>query len=305
MNRPKSDLLRLTILDLAQNGLADRTVSSLALGNISILNLADNAISLLKPLSRLLGLVTLNLNNNKVADVDEVAHLDKLPMLQSVDFSYNPICADADYRSQVLGRFPNRIHEIMVNIKQDGNTSQTVEFPKLLHIFIRYRQVRVREFEGSWRHVYKQFAHLIFCYFQFPYGKTKFDPFYSAGRHHTFSRRAGNGESDLGPSPGQVVFRGRRVKIGDWSLFQLANRFHSLIFLHYFFLTISAASPLALQTYLSAPLPLSSTTQIYRSTYVYYMSIYRLNMSHIYFKHVSKHVSKHGTINIYQIRSEQ
>jgi hypothetical protein len=110
-----SDLLRLTILDLAQNGLADPTVSSLALGNISILNLADNAISLLKPLSRLLGLVTLNLNNNKVTDVDEVAHLDKLPMLQSVDFSYNPICADADYRSQVLGRFPNRIHEIMLD----------------------------------------------------------------------------------------------------------------------------------------------------------------------------------------------
>ena len=106
------NLLRLTILDLSQNSLVNN--ANLTVGNISILNLADNEISTLKPLSRLLGLVTLNLNNNKITDVDEVLHLDKLPMLQSVDLSYNPICADADYRSQVLGRFPNRIHDIIV-----------------------------------------------------------------------------------------------------------------------------------------------------------------------------------------------
>ena len=71
-------------------------------------------MSKLKPLSRLLGLVTLNLNNNKITELDEILHLDKLPMLQSIDFAYNPICADADYRSQVLGRFSNRVHDIMV-----------------------------------------------------------------------------------------------------------------------------------------------------------------------------------------------
>lgn len=107
------NLLRLTILDLSQNSLVNN--ANLTVGNISILNLADNEISTLKPLSRLLGLVTLNLNNNKITDVDEVLHLDKLPMLQSVDLSYNPICADADYRSQVLGRFPNRIHDIILD----------------------------------------------------------------------------------------------------------------------------------------------------------------------------------------------
>ena len=60
--------------------------------------------------------MTLNLNNNKVAEVEEVLYLDKLPMLQSVDLTFNPICVEPDYRSQVLGRFPNRIHDIMVSL---------------------------------------------------------------------------------------------------------------------------------------------------------------------------------------------
>ena len=88
-----------------------------SVGNISILSLADNGLSKLKPISRLLGLVTLNLSNNKIEDFDEVEYLDRLPMLQEVDLSFNPICSEADYRSQVLGRFPNRIHDLMVSFK--------------------------------------------------------------------------------------------------------------------------------------------------------------------------------------------
>ena len=81
------------------------------------MSLADNGLSKLKPISRLLGLVTLNLSNNKIEDFDEVEYLDRLPMLQEVDLSFNPICSEADYRSQVLGRFPNRIHDLMVSFK--------------------------------------------------------------------------------------------------------------------------------------------------------------------------------------------
>ena len=89
-------------------------MSDLSVGNISILSLADNSISELKPISRLLGLVSLNLSNNKIDDFDEIEYLDRLPMLQSLDLSFNPICSEADYRSQVLGRFPLRIHDLMV-----------------------------------------------------------------------------------------------------------------------------------------------------------------------------------------------
>ena len=102
------------------------------MGNISILSLADNGLSKLKPISRLLGLVTLNLSNNKIEDFDEVEYLDRLPMLQEVDMSFNPICSEADYRSQVLGRFPNRIHDLMVSFK----ITSKLEFRTFLHKYM-------------------------------------------------------------------------------------------------------------------------------------------------------------------------
>ena len=61
-----------------------------------------------------LGLVSLNLNSNNIRDIDEVCSLNKLPMLQSVDLTDNPITSEPDYRSQILGRIPNRINDVVV-----------------------------------------------------------------------------------------------------------------------------------------------------------------------------------------------
>ena len=62
-----------------------------------------------------LGLVSLNLNSNNIRDIDEVCSLNKLPMLQSVDLTDNPITSEPDYRSQILGRIPNRINDVVVS----------------------------------------------------------------------------------------------------------------------------------------------------------------------------------------------
>lgn len=106
-------LMKLTILDLSHNGLTAPTF--LSLGNISILNICGNQISSLKPVGRLLGLMTLNASKNEVDDIEETAHLNRLPMLTEIDFSENPIAQKLDYRTQVLARVPRRAQELIVS----------------------------------------------------------------------------------------------------------------------------------------------------------------------------------------------
>lgn len=106
-------LLRLTILDLSKNKI--EAIDNLYVGNISILNLASNKISSLAKLSRLLGLVSLNLSLNEINEIDEVCALNRLPMLQSLDLTGNSITHLPDYRSQILGRIPNRINDIVLD----------------------------------------------------------------------------------------------------------------------------------------------------------------------------------------------
>jgi len=106
-------LMKLTILDLSHNGLTAPTF--LSLGNISMLNICGNQISSLKPVGRLLGLMTLNASKNKVEDIEETSHLNRLPMLTEIDFSENPIAQKLDYRTQVLARVPRRAQELIID----------------------------------------------------------------------------------------------------------------------------------------------------------------------------------------------
>ena len=55
------------------------------------------------------------MNSNNIRDIDEICALNKLPMLQSVDLTDNPITSEPDYRSQILGRIPNRINDVVVS----------------------------------------------------------------------------------------------------------------------------------------------------------------------------------------------
>ena len=62
------------------------------------------------------GLVSVNLSNNQIDDIDEVCALNRLPMLQSVELMDNPLTSEPDYRSQILGRIPGRINDIVVSV---------------------------------------------------------------------------------------------------------------------------------------------------------------------------------------------
>ena len=59
--------------------------------------------------------MTLNAAKNKVEEIEEMNHLNRLPMLTEIDFSENPIAQKLDYRTQVLARVPRRAQELIVS----------------------------------------------------------------------------------------------------------------------------------------------------------------------------------------------
>lgn len=79
------------------------------------------------------GLVSVNLSKNEIDDIDEVCALNRLPMLQSVELMDNPLTSEPDYRSQILGRIPGRINDIVVS-----KISMEILFFCFLHIFNQY-----------------------------------------------------------------------------------------------------------------------------------------------------------------------
>ena len=59
--------------------------------------------------------MSVNLSQNEIDDIDEVCSLNRLPMLQSVELNGNPLTNEPDYRSQILGRIPSRINDLVVS----------------------------------------------------------------------------------------------------------------------------------------------------------------------------------------------
>lgn len=106
-------LLRLTVLDLSKNKFEN--LNQLRVGNVANLNLSENNVKCLGPLSKCLGLISLNMTMNKTSSLDEIKSLNVIPMLESLDLLGNPISLVPDYRSQVLGRLPKRISDIMLD----------------------------------------------------------------------------------------------------------------------------------------------------------------------------------------------
>ena len=68
-------------------------------------------------------MVSINLSDNEIDDIDEVCALNRLPMLQSVELANNPLTNEPDYRSQILGRIPSRINDLVVSTIEDLETN--------------------------------------------------------------------------------------------------------------------------------------------------------------------------------------
>ncbi|XP_029455320.1 nischarin isoform X3 [Rhinatrema bivittatum] len=108
-------LYNLIHLDLSYNKLASLEGVHAKLGNIKTLNLAGNHLESLCGLSKLYSLVNLDLSNNKIEQIEEIKHIGRLPCLEKVVLSNNPLTIIPDYRTKVLAKFWERASEVCLD----------------------------------------------------------------------------------------------------------------------------------------------------------------------------------------------
>lgn len=102
-------LTKLMSLSLRKNRIANCVDWHLKFGNIVTLNLAQNLIESLHGFRKLFCLINLDLSCNQIADMAEVDHLAKLPNLEHLLLTGNPLAGEVDYRVRVLSRFAEKI----------------------------------------------------------------------------------------------------------------------------------------------------------------------------------------------------
>ncbi|XP_030061338.1 nischarin isoform X3 [Microcaecilia unicolor] len=113
-------LYNLIHLDLSYNKLASLEGVHAKLGNIKTLNLAGNLLESLCGLNKLYSLVNLDLSNNKIEQIEEIRNIGRLPCLEKLVLSNNPLTIIPDYRTKVLAKFWDRASEVCLD-----NTSTT------------------------------------------------------------------------------------------------------------------------------------------------------------------------------------
>lgn len=85
------------------------------IGNIVKIDLSQNKVATLKGFHRLYSLVSLDLSCNLVEDVEEVQHICKLPCLENLWLTANPVASTIDYRVNVIEQFNARMAEICLD----------------------------------------------------------------------------------------------------------------------------------------------------------------------------------------------
>lgn len=116
----------LSSLSLESNRIKDCHDLHMQLGNLVTLNVSQNQIKSLKGFQKLYSLVTLDISCNLIDTVDEVDHIGRLPCLENLSLTGNPVAGSVDYRSRVLSRFGDRLNEIHLdNEKGSGKELDT------------------------------------------------------------------------------------------------------------------------------------------------------------------------------------
>nr|XP_033781807.1 nischarin isoform X3 [Geotrypetes seraphini] len=108
-------LYNLVHLDLSYNKLASLEGIHVKLGNIKTLNLAGNLLESLCGLNKLYSLVNLDLSNNKIEQIEEIKNIGRLPCLEKLALSSNPLTIIPDYRTKVLAIFGDRASEVCLD----------------------------------------------------------------------------------------------------------------------------------------------------------------------------------------------
>ncbi|CAD7011886.1 nischarin [Ceratitis capitata] len=110
-----AELSQLQTLSLSVNLIGECIDWHLELGNLVTLNLAQNRLKKLSGLRKLLSLVNLDLSCNLIDELEEVDNVARLPILETLRLTGNPLAGSVDYRPRVLSRFHERAAEISLD----------------------------------------------------------------------------------------------------------------------------------------------------------------------------------------------
>lgn len=120
-------LTKLKYLNLSANQFRDIENLELKLCKIVSLDLSQNYLTSLKGFSKLYSLETLDVKSNRITEVSEVRHVSKLPCLENLILTGNPVSIIVDYRVKVLELFGSRALEICL----DNEKSNQKELDKV------------------------------------------------------------------------------------------------------------------------------------------------------------------------------
>ncbi|PZC83030.1 hypothetical protein B5X24_HaOG208897 [Helicoverpa armigera] len=110
-----SCLHELRVLNLSMNSFSLCENWHAKIGNIVRIDLSQNRVESLQGFSRLYSLESLDLSCNVITDVEEVQHICKLPCLEYLWLTANPVASSIDYRVKVLEQFNARMTEICLD----------------------------------------------------------------------------------------------------------------------------------------------------------------------------------------------
>ena len=100
-----SSLSDLEHLNLSNNRIEQLTEMHTKLGNVRSLNLAQNSLRRLDGLSKVYGLVSLDVRCNQIVDLETVRCISCLPCLEALILTGNSVTTMLDFRTKVLTMF--------------------------------------------------------------------------------------------------------------------------------------------------------------------------------------------------------
>ncbi|KAL0818876.1 hypothetical protein ABMA28_008192 [Loxostege sticticalis] len=110
-----SCLHELRVLNLSMNSFSLCENWHAKIGNIVKIDLSQNKVATLQGFSRLYSLESLDLSCNIITDVEEVQHICKLPCLEYLWLTANPVASTIDYRVKVIEQFNARMSELCLD----------------------------------------------------------------------------------------------------------------------------------------------------------------------------------------------
>ncbi|XP_032828205.1 nischarin isoform X2 [Petromyzon marinus] len=126
-------LYSLVHLDMSHNRVGECVRLHGTLGNVRTLSLAGNALRNLAGLAKLYSLAALDLSDNGVEQMEEVRHVARLPCLERLSLSGNPVCITTDYRTRTLALAGDRAAEVCLDgVAPSRKELDTVEVLKAL-----------------------------------------------------------------------------------------------------------------------------------------------------------------------------